>query len=210
MSHIMKVLQLISVLFLVIVAIVFFILYSNGSLTEERLNLVSKALRGEIEDSTDKKTVSLPDKEAQVKAKEESAQPDKENMLKKRESELSKTESVLALWKADLEIREKSLQEKEKRFSSPEMLIPETAKAEQERNFQSNIAIMEKMEVADVVNILKVWDDKTIAGYIRAIKPSKAAEIIRILSQNSQFTKVENGVSRIDNILGESGIGKNK
>jgi alanyl-tRNA synthetase len=197
------VLQFIGIVALIIMLTLFY-LYQSGALSPQKLSMIGKILRGqEIYTAA---PIRMEPKAEWDKLKWTIEQKDRS--LRRREQDIIKVEASLKLQlqeiqekRRELELQWEQLKREQKRLE----LARRPPKEEQLKNFRANVERFNKMDSETVVSIIQDWDAKRIREYLRELKLAKAAEIIRLLSENPKFTTPnQDGVRKLDIVLGES------
>lgn len=176
----------------------FFILWRRGAFSGEKASKIGAILKGEYVYGKEEKlseeelkNLSRELKEKGEKLNEEAQRKTEE--FKQKELDLEMAGSVLSVIKKDLEEREVKVKE------GMDKLALKPKPEDENKKIETNLAIFNKMQVDDIVKIIKDWGEKDIRKYLVSLKPSKASEVISALSKEATF-----GKSKLDKIFGEN------
>lgn len=145
------------------------VLFATGALTAERLRAAAEALRA-------------PAPAAAPPAAPPAAAPSGD--LEALEAFVSARLLQLEREREELERRRRELREAEGRARRE---AEGRAVAAAEAELTANVPIFSRLEGADLAALLRGWDDATIVRYLRALRPSKAAEVLEALRTGPEF-----------------------
>lgn len=145
------------------------VLFATGALTAERLRAAAEALRA-------------PAPAAAPPAAPPAAAPAGD--LEALEAFVSARLLQLEREREELERRRRELREAEGRARRE---AEGRAAAAAEAELTANVPIFSRLEGADLAALLRGWDDATIVRYLRALRPSKAAEVLEALRTGPEF-----------------------
>jgi hypothetical protein len=156
------------------------ILVSTGSINGDRVNAAFDALRGRKSDAV---------VAGQRKAAEDV--PEREQILEQRTRDLQKLEERIAarlsLMKAEQEALDRKRGDVEAAAAELKRSQDETVAAKSDAEVAANVPILSRMEPAGIVAVLKDGDDARFVRHLRALRPSKAAEVLEALRTDPQF-----------------------
>ena len=163
-----------------VLALIAAILLSTGAINGERVNAAFDALRGrKSELSATGVRPAAPDL------------PEREQILEQRTRELQKLEervaSRLSLIKAEQEALDRKRVEVEAGAAELKRAQGEVAAEKSDTEIAANVPILSRMEPAGIVAVLKDGDDARFVRHLRAMRPSKAAEVLDALRTDPQF-----------------------
>jgi hypothetical protein len=111
--------------------------------------------------------------------------------LARREEELRRLDVRVAARQAQVEADRLRVAEAAARLKADrekfELERQETVQTKTDADLAANVPILSKMDAASIVAVLKGWDDATFVRYLRALKPSKAAEAIDAVQNDPRF-----------------------
>lgn len=146
------------------------VLFATGSLTAERLRAAAAALRAP--------------RPAEVPAAPPAAAPGAPEDLEVLEALVSARLLQLEREREDLERRRSELRAAEARARRE---AEGQALAAVEAELAANVSIFSRLEGDALAALLRGWDDATIARTLRALRPSKAAEVLEALRTAPEF-----------------------
>lgn len=156
------------------------VLAGSGALTGERVSAGFEALRGRSPASvvvTEKKPIE--------------DLSEREQILEKKTLELQKLEertgARLSLIKAEQETLDRKRAEAETVLVEAKRVQQEAVASKSDAELAANVPILSRMEPAGVVAILKDGDDARFVRHLRAMRPTKAAEVLEALRTDPQF-----------------------
>ena len=156
------------------------VLFGTGAVTGARVDAAFEALRGRG---------PAPVTVAERKPAEDL--PERELILEKRTQELQKLEeragARLSLIKAEQEALERQRREAEAVLAEAKRVRQDTASEKSDAELAANVPILSRMEPAGVVGMLKDGDDARFVRHLRAMRPTKAAEVLEALRTDPQF-----------------------
>ncbi len=163
-----------------VVVLIVLILLSTGSINGERVSAAFDALRGK-----------KPDVVAAGVRPAAQDLPEREQILEQRSRELQKLEeriaSRLSLMKAEQEALDRRRTEVEAAAAELKRGQGEVAAEKSDTEVAANVPILSRMEPAGIVAVLKDGDDARFVRHLRAMRPSKAAEVLDALRTDPQF-----------------------
>lgn len=165
---------------LVLLAVVAAALFWKGALTRSRVQAAWQALRG-----------GSPAIERPVDTKAGEGIAEREQILERRAQELQKlderTTARLALLRAEQEALERKRQESLAAAADARKAKEELAQVTSDAELAANVPILSRMEAPGIVAVLKAGDDARFVRYLRALRPTKAAEVLEALRTDPQF-----------------------
>ncbi len=174
--------------FLVLLLLLGVMLVVTGAFTWGRVKDAARALRGKVEvhparpAGAEEEWVSL-----------EAARRQEEERIGRKERELRKLEEMAAQRLAQMEAEKAELEKKWKLTEeAAERLKKQQAAAVAEQagaEMEANLPIFSKMDGAAILDLTRGWEDARIIRYLRALKPSKAAEVLEAMRTDPQFEK---------------------
>jgi len=164
----------------ILVAVVL-VLMGNGALTGERVRTAFQTLRGK----------PAPGEPPAPAPKSTDAVSEREQILEKRTQELQVLEERitvrLALMRAEQETLEKKRQEAIASAADAKKAQEDLAQVRSDAELAANVPILSRMEAPGIVSVLKAGDDARFVRTLRALRPSKAADVIEALRTDPQF-----------------------
>jgi flagellar motility protein MotE (MotC chaperone) len=164
-----------------ILAAVVLVLIGNGSLTGERIREAVQTLRGRPA------TVEPPS----TAPKPADAVSEREQILEKRTQELQVLEervaTRLALIRAEQETLEKKRQDSIAAAAEAKKAQDDLARTRSDAELAANVPILSRMEAPGIISVLKTGDDARFVRTLRALRPTKAAEVLEALRTDPQF-----------------------
>ena len=164
-----------------LLAAVVLVLVFNGALTGDRVRAASQALRGR----------PAPVEPAVAPPKPSDSLGEREQILEKRSGELQVLEeriaTRLALIRAEQETLERKRQEAAAGAVEAKKAQEELAQAKSDAELAANVPILTRMEAPGIISVLKTGDDARFVRTLRALRPSKAAEVLEALRSDPQF-----------------------
>ena len=164
-----------------ILAAVVLVLIGNGSLTGERIREAVQALRGR----------PAPVEPPAPAPKPADAVSEREQILEKRTQELQALEerigTRLALMRAEQETLDKKRQDSITAAGEAKKAQDELAQARSDSELAANVPILSRMEAPGIISVLKTGDDARFVRTLRALRPSKAADVLEALRTDPQF-----------------------
>jgi septal ring factor EnvC (AmiA/AmiB activator) len=168
-------------------AILVAILFLSGALTKDRVEDALQALRAPKEKVQERKSLLSDEERLEL----ERAQRQRQETLDLREKELGKLETRLAGQLAqvrqeqdDLEKSRKKILEEQGRLKKEQESL---AGGQSDAEVAANVPILSRMDAPGIVAVLKEWDDTRFVRYLRAMRPSKAAEVLETVRTDPQF-----------------------
>ncbi|MBV8881380.1 MAG: hypothetical protein JO332_15550 [Planctomycetaceae bacterium] len=156
------------------------VLAATGAITGERLAAAFDALRGRTTPAA-----------AAVERKPADDLPEREQILQKQTQELQKLEeraaARLSLIKAEQETLDRKRSEAERVLAEAKKVRQDAADTKSDAELAANVPILSRMEPAGVVALLKDGDDVRFVRHLRAMRPTKAAEVLDALRTDPQF-----------------------
>jgi hypothetical protein len=163
-----------------ILAAVVLVLVWNGALTGERIRAAFQTLRGRT-----------PVEPVAPATKPTDAVSEREQILEKRTQELQVLEervaTRLALIRAEQETLDKKRQQAADAMVEAKKAQEELAQAKSDAELAANVPILSRMEAPGIVSVLKTGDDARFVRTLRALRPTKAAEVLEALRTDPQF-----------------------
>lgn len=157
----------------VLVAAVAAVLWATGSVTADRLRAAAEALRAP---APAVRTASA----AAPAAPSAGAAPELEVL----EAFVSARLLELKRAREDLERQRREVREAQARVRKEGEA---RAAAAVEAELAANVPIFSRLEGADLAALLRGWEDAAIVRYLRALRPSKAAEVLEALRTGPEF-----------------------
>jgi hypothetical protein len=155
-------------------------LFLTGAITGERLDAAFQALRGR-----------RPEAPVAAGKKPADGLAEREEILEKRTQELQKLEeravARLSLIKAEQESLERKRTESDAAAAEAKKAQQEVAATKSNAELDANLPILTRMEAPGIVAVLKDGDDARFVRHLRAMRPSKAAEVLEALRVDPQF-----------------------
>ncbi|HZE96532.1 MAG TPA: hypothetical protein VE981_05875 [Planctomycetota bacterium] len=156
------------------------ILAGNGALTGPRVAAAFDALRGRA-----------PAAAPVVVKKPAEDLSEREQILEKRSQELARLDeraaARLSLLKAAQEILDRKRVDADAAAAEAKKARQELDAARSDAEITANVPILSRMEPAGVVAVLKDGDDAAFVRHLRALRPTKAAEVLEALRTDPQF-----------------------
>ena len=172
-----------------------------GALTPERLRAAAQALR---EPEPEKRPAAVEDA---------SVRPQAEASLEKRRQELERLEARLAARQAQLDADRARAEEAAARLQAERQRLEsqQAVAGVGEAEAAANAAIFDRMDPADLIDLLKRWDDAGFVRHLRTMRPSRAAEVLELLQADPRFEEFrrppagapKGSPTRLDSILKE-------
>ncbi|HYF01230.1 MAG TPA: hypothetical protein VEJ18_20065, partial [Planctomycetota bacterium] len=133
--------------------------------------------------------------------------------LEERRQELERLEARLAARQAQLDADRARAEEAEARLQAErQRLEAQRALAGVgEAEAAANAAIFDRMDPAELIELLRRWDNAGFVRHLRAMRPSKAAEVLALLHADPRFEEFrrpapgapKGAPTRLDEILHE-------
>jgi flagellar motility protein MotE (MotC chaperone) len=121
----------------------------------------------------------------------ERTQRQRQETLALREHALRELEARLTGELAQLRGEREELERERKKLRDERALTLKdqeaAASAKSDAEVAANLPILSKMDGPGIVSVLKSWDDARFVRYLRAMKPSKAAEVLETIRTDPQF-----------------------
>jgi len=156
------------------------VLMGSGAINADRVRASFEALRGRS-----------PAPVAAVERKPSGDLPEREQILEKKTLELQKLEervgARLSLLKAEQEALDRKRAEAETVLVESGRVQQAAAESKSDAELAANVPILSRMEPAGVVALLKDGDDARFVRHLRAMRPTKAAEVLDALRTDPQF-----------------------
>jgi hypothetical protein len=165
---------------LAVLAIAIAALFWNGALDRGRVREAFRVLRGRPAEA-----VPAPDPRPTDGISE------REQILARRTAELQKLEerttARLAMLRAEQEALERKRQESLVATADAKKAQEDLSQVTSDAELAANVPILSRMEAPGIVSVLKAGDDARFVRYLRALRPSKAAEVLEALRTDPQF-----------------------
>jgi len=156
------------------------VLWGSGALTGERLGTAFEALRGRT-----------PAPVAVTEKKSPDDLSEREQILEMKSQALQKLEdrsgARLSLIKAEQESLDRRKAEAEAVLAAAARVQQEAVASKSDAELAANVPILSRMEPAGIVALLKDGDDARFVRHLRALRPTKAAEVLDALRTDPQF-----------------------
>jgi hypothetical protein len=166
-----------------VVAVFFLItavLFLTGAITGERLDAAFQALRGR-----------RPETFVVAEKKPADGLAEREEILEKRTQEVQKLEertvARLSLIRAEQDTLERKRTESDAAAAEAKRAQREFAAVKSDAELDANLPILTRMEAPGIVAVRKDGDDARFVRHLRAMRPSKAAEVLEALRVDPQF-----------------------
>lgn len=163
-----------------VLVLVVAVLLGSGAINTERVRAAFEALRGRA-----------PAPVAVAERKPAENLPEREQILERRSQELQKLEervaARLSLVKAEQEALDRRRAEAEAVLAESKQVQQTAADSKSDAELAANVPILSRMEPAGVVALLKDGDDARFVRHLRAMRPTKAAEVLEALRTDPQF-----------------------
>jgi hypothetical protein len=163
-----------------VLAVIVAVLAGSGTLTASRVQAAFDALRGRTSAPT-----------AAVERKPAEDLSERERILERRTQELQKLEERAALRvslvKAEQEALDRKRTEAESVVADADRIRREASDEKSDAELAATVPILSRMEPAGVVDVLKDGDDARFVRHLRALRPTKAAEVLEALRTDPQF-----------------------
>ncbi len=163
-----------------VVALIAVILLSTGAINGERVNAAFDALRGRKPEAAPTAVrPAAPDL------------PEREQILEQRSRELQKLEerigARLSLMKAEQEALDRKRGDVDAAAAELQKAQAVVTAEKSDAEISANVPILSRMEPAGIVAVLKDGDDARFVRHLRAMRPTKAAEVLEALRTDPQF-----------------------
>jgi hypothetical protein len=156
------------------------VLLLTGAITGERLDAAFNALRGR-----------RPESPVAMEKKPSDGLVEREQILEKKTLELQKLEertlARLSLIKAEQESLDRLRKTAETASAEAKAAQKEFSTLKSDAELDVNLPILSRMEAPGIVAVLKDGDDGRFVRHLRAMRPSKAAEVLEVLRVDPQF-----------------------
>jgi hypothetical protein len=156
------------------------LLFLQGSLSGERTRAAWQALR-----SAPVEPPPAPER------KPADGLAERELILEKRTQELQKlderTATRLALIRAEQDTLEAKRKEAVAAADEAKKAQAEFSQTKTDAELSANVPILTRMEAPGIVAVLRSGDDARFVRYLRALRPSKSAEVLEALRTDPQF-----------------------
>ena len=156
------------------------VLMGSGALTSDRVSAAFEALRGRS---------PAPAIVTEKKPTEDLSE--REQILEKKTLELQKLEeragARLSLIKAEQETLDRKRAEAETVLVEAKRVQQEAVASKSDAELAANVPILSRMEPAGIIALLKDGDDARFVRHLRAMRPTKAAEVLEALRTDPQF-----------------------
>jgi hypothetical protein len=180
LSGLLKAYALLAAFAVALAALVVGQLFWKGAITGERVHQALQTLR-----SGPAAEVSEPEK------KPTEGIGERERILEKRAQEAQKLEdrtvARLTLIRAEQETLDRKRAEAIAALVETKKAQEEFARTKSDAELDANVPILSRMEAPGIVSVLKSGDDARFVRYLRALRPSKAAEVLEALRTDPQF-----------------------
>jgi flagellar motility protein MotE (MotC chaperone) len=125
-------------------------------------------------------------------ARRDEARRAAEETLARRQEELRRLEARVSVRMAQLEADRSRLEADRRRHAEAVTQFRLDREAAgpargEEEGAGSNVSLFSRMEAAEVAEAMKGWDEARIVRTLRALRPSKAAEVLAALRTDPQF-----------------------
>lgn len=185
-----------------VVATMLVALAAAGALRPDRLQAAAEALRGEVSEAPRPAPADDPEIRRQAEAS-----------LDLRREEIERLEARLAARQTQLDADRARAVEAEARLRAERERV-EAQRAlvgAGEAEAAANAAIFDRMEPAELIDLLKRWDNAGFVRHLRAMRPSRAAEILGLLQSDTRYEDFrrpppgapKGASSRLDEILAQ-------
>ncbi|HEX7898199.1 MAG TPA: hypothetical protein VF950_10590 [Planctomycetota bacterium] len=183
MNALWRILSTVSTILVAVVLAVGIALLMSGAIRADRLTDALSALReGAARPAPAPPEAAVP---------EESERRQAADALARREEELRRLDVRVAARQAQVEADRQRVAETAARLKADrekfELERQETVQTKTDADLAANVPILSKMDGASIVAVLKGWDDATFVRYLRALKPSKAAEALDAVQNDPKF-----------------------
>jgi hypothetical protein len=170
-----------------LLALIAAILFATGALTTERVKDAFEALRTPKVKTAERKPLLSDEERLEL----EKGQRARQETLDARARDLDKLETrlagELAVTRQEREeldrARKKSVEDQARLKKDQDALAAATSDAE----LAANVPILSRMDGPGIVAIMKGWDDARFVRYLRALRPTKAAEVLETVRTDPQF-----------------------
>lgn len=156
------------------------LLARSGALGGDRLQAAWQALRS-----------GQPEPAPAPERKPADGLAEREQILAKRSQELQKLDEQTAARLAMIRAEQAALEAKRKEAlaatDEAKKARAEFAQAKSDAELDANVPILSRMEAPGIVAVLKSGDDARFVRYLRALRPSKSAEVLEALRSDPQF-----------------------
>ena len=169
----------VSALLVAVAIAIGFVLVLSGAVRTDRLADAITVLR----EGAAPRTAPVP---AEPGGLDEAERRQAADALSKREEELRRLDVRVAARQAQVEADRLRVADAAARLKADREKF-ELVSRETDADLAVNVPILSKMDGTSVVAVLKGWDDATFVRYLRALKPSKAAEAIDALQNDPKF-----------------------
>ena len=163
-----------------VMLIVLGVLFWGGALSGPRLKLGYEAMRGKAP-----AVVQAPP------AKPADSLAERERILEQRSQELRKLDERagvrLALIRAEQETLDRKRQDELAAAAEAKKAKDDLALARSDAELEANVPILSRMEAPGIISVLKTGDDARFVRTLRALRPTKAAEVLEALRTDPQF-----------------------
>jgi hypothetical protein len=161
-------------------ALIVLVLFTQGAVTNERVRAAFQALRS-----------TTPPAEPAAAPKATGGIAEREQILEKRTEEAraldERTATRLSLIRAEQETLDRKRQESTAAAAEAKKAQEEFAQVKSDAELAANVPILSRMEAPGIVSVLRSGDDARFVRYLRALRPTKAAEVIEALRSDPQF-----------------------
>lgn len=165
-------------------ALLVLILFATGTVTWKGLAEAARALRGRPGPPA---PASGPQPGLEDAWKEvEAARARQEETLRQRRVELQSLEDRVRLELARLE-RERQEAARREAAARERTAAAQAAAAAADAEVAANSPIFSRMEGAALLSLMKDWENARIVRYLRAMRPSKAAEVLEAMVGDPQL-----------------------
>lgn len=159
-------------------------LFMSGAVTTERVAEAARVLK----EGAAPRVVRPADP---VPAPDEAERRQAADALVKREEDLARLETRIVARQQQVESERLRVAEAAAKLKADreafEQERQETVETKTDADLAANVPILSKMDGASIVSVLKGWDDATFVRYLRALRPSKAAEVLDALQSDPKY-----------------------
>lgn len=167
--------------------ILFGVLWFSGRVTEERARAAARVLRDGLPPQAPPRVVTPQEEWKEY----ESARRQRDEILERRTRDLAKLEDMVQIRMAQVEADrarlDKERQEHQALASKAAELKKQAEAAKTDAELEANLPILSRMDGPSVLALTRGWEDARIVRYLRALKPSKAAEVLEAMRVDPQF-----------------------
>lgn len=163
------------------------ILLASGTVPPSRWVEAARALAGE--GPLPAKAPSVPG--AGEWKRFEEARRAEEEVLRKRRAEVERLEGVVSARLALLEAERRRAGEARQKAEAAEARLRRREEglvaAEADAELRANLPFLSRMDGVAILSLAREWDDARLVRYLRAMRPTKAAEVLEALRLDPRF-----------------------